>query len=173
LNKSISGLVKRGEISGKPGEITLLYSLGNLPADMVAVVGLGKEAELTLDRISGAVGEVCRLLRKKRAGTVAVPLLGSGVSGLKAEDIARAISEGAVMGLYTFAKRQSAKPEQPEIEKITIVGKAAELADIKKGQADGAIIAEAVNIARDMGNEPSNHMMPRYGAHGRGCSQAA
>ncbi len=160
LNGAITRLVSEKQLSGKLGETTLLHSLGNLPAGMITVIGLGKKAELTLEKIRGAVGEVCRLLRQRRAGDIAMPVLGAEIKGLAAVEIAQAMAEGAEMGLYVFRKHRSDKPEQPEIAGVTIVAKAAELAAIKKGIAAGQIIAEAANLARDMVNEPSNYMTP-------------
>jgi len=44
LNGAISQLISQGEIKGKLGEITIIHSLGRLPAARVAVAGLGKQA---------------------------------------------------------------------------------------------------------------------------------
>jgi leucyl aminopeptidase len=162
LNKIISGMIKSGQITGKAGETTVVHSLGNLPAEMVAVIGLGKETELTLDKIRGAVGEVCRTLRQRRAATIALPVLGAGVAGLRTEDIAQATAEGVMMGLYVFHKHRSTKPELPELDEVTIIGEAVDTAALKQGIATGKVIGEAVNIARDMVNEPSNYMMPKH-----------
>ncbi|MCL2149917.1 MAG: leucyl aminopeptidase [Dehalococcoidia bacterium] len=157
LNKTISRLVKEGQLTGKNGEVIVLHSLGVLPAGMVALMGLGKEAEITADKVRGAVGEACRALRQRRAGTVAL----SADVGLKAEEVAQAMAEGAIMGLYTFDRYRSTQPERSEIEKVTLYSAAGELSALKRGLAVGQTIAKAVNLTRDMVNEPSNYMRPR------------
>jgi leucyl aminopeptidase len=160
LNKAISGMVKSGQLTGKTGETVILNTLGNLPADTIAIVGLGKKKELNLDKVRGAVGEACRALRQRRAGSIALPVMGQCAAGLTAEEIARATAEGVILGLYVFHKHRSTKPENPDIAKITVVGRAGDVASMKKGIAAGKVVADAVNIARDMVNEPSNYMTP-------------
>ena len=46
LDGAISQLIKQGDIKGKLNEITILHSLGKLPASRIVVVGLGKKKEL-------------------------------------------------------------------------------------------------------------------------------
>ena len=43
LDGAISNLIKQGDIKGKLNEITVLHSLGKLPAGRVVVVGTGQE----------------------------------------------------------------------------------------------------------------------------------
>ena len=42
LDGAITNLIKEGEIKGKTGEISLIHSLGKLPAARVVAIGLGK-----------------------------------------------------------------------------------------------------------------------------------
>ena len=55
LDGAVSALIKSGEMKGKPDEVSVIHSLGRLPAGRVAVVGLGKKKELTADRIRSAI----------------------------------------------------------------------------------------------------------------------
>ena len=82
LGGAILGLIKQGEIKGKLNEVTLLHSLGRLPAARVVVVGLGKQSELSLDRVRGVAAEACRLLRQKGCASIATIALGVGVAGI-------------------------------------------------------------------------------------------
>ncbi len=51
LAGTISQLISKGEIKGKLNEITVIHSLGKIPAARVAVVGLGKQPELSLNKV--------------------------------------------------------------------------------------------------------------------------
>jgi leucyl aminopeptidase len=51
LEGVISRLLSRGEIKGKPGQLTIIHSLGKLPSSRVVVCGMGKEDELNLNGI--------------------------------------------------------------------------------------------------------------------------
>ncbi len=167
LNGAISQLISQGEIKGKLGEITIIHSLGRLPADRVAVAGLGKQAELTLVRVRGVVAETCRLLRQKGVDNVATIAQGAGVAGISLEAAAQAVTEGALLGLYSFRKHITEEAEHGEIKQLLIVdsGKA-NLPLLERGSSKGMILAEATNLARDMVNEPANYMTPSYMVEG-------
>lgn len=158
LNKTISRLIREGRLTGKSGEVAVLHSLGNLTPSMVAIVGLGKTEGLTPDKVRVSVGEVCRTLRQQRAGTIAISTM---TMGLSAEESAQVVTEGAMMGLYTFCRHRSPKPDRPIIEKIVLYGAAKYLSELRRGLTTGLAVAEAVNAARDMVNEPSNYMRPK------------
>ena len=66
LAGAISQLVSQGEIKGKLNEVTIIHSLGKLPAARVVIAGLGKKQELSLDRVRGVVAGTCRHLQQKR-----------------------------------------------------------------------------------------------------------
>ena len=157
LNKTVSKLAKEGQLTGKIGEVVTLHTLGAMPSGIVALVGLGDEAKLSPDKVRGAVGDVCRVLRRQRVSSIALSL----AVGLEAEIAAQVVAEGAVMGLYTFLRHRSPDPDLPSVEKITLYGSAGNLPAIKRGLATGQVIAEAVNLTRDMVNEPSNYMKPK------------
>ena len=163
LNGAISQLISQGEIKGKLGEITIIHSLGRLPAARVAVAGLGKQAELTLVRVRGVVAETCRLLRQKGVDNVATIAQGAGVAGISLEEAAQAVTEGALLGLYSFRKHMTEEAEHGEIKQLLIVDSdKANLPLLERGSSKGMILAEATNLARDMVNEPANYMTPSY-----------
>jgi leucyl aminopeptidase len=159
LNGAISQLVKQGDIKGKLNEITLLHSLGKLPSSRIVVVGLGKKAELTLDKVRGATGETCRYLRQKGVDRIASGLQGAGINGIQSPDAAQAITEGAILGLYSFRKHMTKKETgYTEVKEFTLVSK--EDKNIAQAANKAKAVAEAVNWARDLVNEPSNFMTP-------------
>ena len=161
LGGVISRLIKQGEIKGKLNEVTLVHSLGRLPAARVVVVGLGKQSELSLDRVRGAFAEACRLLRQKGCDSIAATALGMGVAGITPETAAQAVTEGAWLGLYSFRRHITREAEYGEIGELTIVAAGeSELAGLERGCAKGRTMAEATNRARDMANEPANYMTP-------------
>jgi leucyl aminopeptidase len=159
LGGAISDLIKQGDIKGKLNEITLLHSLGKLPASRIVVLGLGKKKELTVNKVRGAIAETCRYLRGKGVTSIASITQGDGINEIKSDEAVQAMTEGALLGLYAF-RRYITKKENNfgEIKELTIVGK--EKKQIDKAIAKGKIMAEAANWARDLVNEPSNFMTP-------------
>jgi leucyl aminopeptidase len=159
LDGAITNLIKQGDTKGKLNEMTLLLCPSKLPASRIAVLGLGKKQELTLNKVRGAIAEACRYLRGKGVTAIASVVIGEGVNGIKNDAAVQAMTEGAVLGLYTF-KRYQTKQENgnDEIKELVIFGK--EKGALEKAVAKGKIIAEAANFARTMVNEPGNFMTP-------------
>ena len=161
LNGGITQLIGQGEIKGKLNEVTLIHTLGKLPAGRIVVLGLGKRAALTTDKIRHASAVMLRSLRQKRVSEIAAVNLGAGVSGINSIDSARAITEGALLGLYVFRKHMTGPADSGEIKLLSIVDSDASLIPaIEESCRGGRIRAEAANLARDMVNEPSNYMTP-------------
>ncbi len=161
LDGAITKLIAQGEIKGKLNEISIIHSLGKLSARVVAVAGLGKQSEFTLDRIRNIVAEFCRSLRKLNCRQIATIVHGGGVGGIEPEIASQVITEGSLLGLYRFRKHITKEPENQDIGKILIVERdAAKLPALEQGCKTGKVIAEVTNLARDMINEPANYMTP-------------
>jgi len=161
LDGAIAQLISQGEIKGKLNQVTVIHTFGKLPAPRVAVTGLGKQSELTLDKIRSAVAATCRVLRQKGADRIATVAQGVGIAGITPDSSAQAIAEGALLGLYAFRRHITKEPEFGEIKELTIVeSDNNRLSGLERGCRKGRIVAEATNLARDMVNEPANYMTP-------------
>ena len=163
LDGAITQLIKQGEIKGKLNEITLVHSLGKLPAARVIVSGLGKQKELSTSKIRGAVAETCRWLRQRGVDTIATIAQGAGINNIALESAAQAVTEGALLGLYAFRKYITKKDDEyTEIKQLLIAGNSEAKPLLEQGRTNGKILAEAANVARDMVNEPANYMTPSH-----------
>ncbi len=165
VDKALGGvivdLIKLGEIKGKLNEVSIVHSLGKIPARIVAVAGLGKQAELNIDKIRGLSAEVCRLLRRTHCQRIATIVHGGGGGGIESGASAQAIAEGSLLGLYRFRKYMTKVAEDKEVKELLIVEQEpAKLKALQRGCDRGEIIAEATMLARDLVNEPANHMTP-------------
>ncbi|OGO40109.1 MAG: hypothetical protein A2147_05425 [Chloroflexi bacterium RBG_16_57_8] len=161
LGGAISQLIGAGEIKGKLNQVTVIHSLGKLPAVRVAVVGLGKKADITAEKLRGVMAQACRGLRSRGAGTVAGTALGAGTAAIDWAKSTQAMTEGSLLGLYAFRKHITKEPDNGEIRQLTIVDTdAGKLVSLEDGLRLGRILARATNMARDMVNEPANYMTP-------------
>jgi leucyl aminopeptidase len=161
LDGAITKLIEQGEIKGKLNEISIIHSLGKIPARIVAVAGLGKQPELTPDKIRSLAAEFCRSLRKLNCLRIATIVHGAGVGGIKPEMASQTITEGSLLGSYRFRKHMTKEAENHDITELIIVEKdSAKLPVLKQGCKTGEVIAEATNLARDWINEPANYMTP-------------
>ena len=163
LDGAVSQLISQGEIKGKLNEITIIHSLGRLPAARVVIAGLGKKQPLSRDKVRGAMAETCRFLRQKGVDSIASIAQGAGVAGISVAVAAQAVAEGALLGVYSFRKHITKKAEYGEIKQIVIVdADEANRPALEQGCYKGRVLAEATNLARDMVNEPANYMTPAH-----------
>ncbi|MBI2847195.1 MAG: leucyl aminopeptidase [Chloroflexi bacterium] len=161
LEGAISRLIAQREAKGKKGEVTIVHTMGKIEPLRVALAGMGKQAELTLDTIRGAMGEACRALRKTGAKRVATIVHGAGMGGIEPEEAAIAITEGSILGLYTFKRHKSKIENETEIEELTLVEReASKIRSLERGVARGKVLTDATALTRDLVNEPANYMTP-------------
>ena len=159
LDGAIGQLISNGEMKGKLGEVGVIHTLGKLPARVVAVAGLGRRQDFSLDRVRAAAGEAFRCIHKLNCRSIATTVYGSDTGAFGLEGSSQAVVEGGLLGLYDFVKYK--KPDYGDVERILLVEKETdEIPAMERGSHKGRITAEATMLARDMVNEPSNVMTP-------------
>jgi leucyl aminopeptidase len=163
IDTLIGGLVRKvfsaKEFTGKLNQLTLLH-VGNINADRVLLAGLGKQADITADRIRQAGGKAFAHAQDRGCESVALSttLLRTAAKGPALSETKKDPSsyflEGGLLGLYRFEKYK--KPDNgKEIKKITV------LADKRDFPVQWlTTVTSAVNFAKDMIMTPSNDMTP-------------
>ncbi|MCX6004781.1 MAG: leucyl aminopeptidase [Chloroflexi bacterium] len=163
LGGAIVELIKNGEIKGELHEIHILHSLGKIPARIVAVAGLGKKEDFNVDHVRTLMGDVVRTLKKHNCTKIATIIHGAGIGGIEPGHAAQATVEGCLLGAYTFNKHITKKEEEREIETVILMERdKTKLGSLNPGVGKGVIYAEATILARNMVNEPANHMTPTH-----------
>lgn len=168
VSGAITEFIADKEIKGSKGEMHLVHALGSqrsgrLGSKRVLVVGLGPNERLDLDAVRSVTAESARLLRSKGITAFATVAHGTGTGGLDTRSLGRAMAEGLILGLYRFEKYKKPSENQQDIEEVIIVeADASKIAELRAGVEDGLAIANATNLARDMVNEPANHMTPDH-----------
>jgi leucyl aminopeptidase len=153
-----------GDFRGQAGKSLLYYREspeGGKELERVIVVGLGKDKPTTeLFREAGGVAVSAALATKARKLKVALP---GPFAGLARAELARALTEGLVLGSYRFDKyRKDFEPEEEDDSLKGIVIHGGEDLTIDVAIKQGLVTALAVNSARDMANEPGNHWAPAH-----------
>jgi len=161
LDGAISRVIADGDCRGKDGELTLIHTLGKIPAPRVLVAGLGKSDKFSLDKIRNLSASVARYLHRARCATIASITHGAGIAGLDPEACAQAIAEGTLLGLYRFHRHKKPPEDEVEVQELCLVEHdEARLDAVRRGVERGVVLAEAANFARDLANEPSNVLTP-------------
>ncbi len=166
LDKAAGGalerLIKSGDFSAKMGQCAWIYPSGATFKRLLAV-GLGARDKFSPEAFRRAIGFAAREVRRIKSSDAVVALPeGSGADFPGVGDLARAAVEGFIMGAYKFLDYKSKTENSGKIKKFTIVSSAegGELTRVRRGAEHGAVIAEAVTLARDLANTPGNDLPP-------------
>ncbi len=161
LNGAISQAIKAGGLKGKTNELTTFFTLGNLPVEKVIIAGLGKPNELNTEKVRELTAILCRSLRQRSVDSVASSIFGARSAGIGIEAAAKAMTEGALLGTYTFRHHKTEQSENGDIRQLQIVAPGeVSLTAATEGSHQGKILAEAAIYCRNMVNEPSNFKNP-------------
>lgn len=165
LNGIISELISSGDLTGKMGEVGVLYPRGAIAAHRVLVVGLGRRNEFNLEMGRRAAGHAISKARDLNAKHVATIVHGAGAGKMPVRVAAQATAEGSLMALYRY--QAAKKPEDTKaIESLTIVeNDPSKIADIEAGSKRAVAINGGVTLARDLVNMPPNVATPTRLAH--------
>lgn len=164
LDGLITQLIAAGDLKGKLGETTLIYSQGKLPAPRVLVTGLGKEADFGVAQARKAAAAAAKRAREMGLSRFSTIVHGAGRGGLAVADAAQAVAEGSLLGAYRFDahRRDRQEKDTPAVAEVTILeANAAQLEAVQQGVATGRVVGEVTNWARDLVNEPANYLPPR------------
>ena len=150
-------VIKKEKFDGKYGEI---YKLPLIDEDKkIFVVGLGKQADFSYSKIRNLTAKVVRTCTSNIKKVVSI-LHGAGVAGLCPKLCAQMIAEGAISGTYSFDKYKSEKNENSIKEFVIVETDDEKYKKAKKGIEEGLIVAQSVNMARDLINESSQYLYP-------------
>ena len=156
----ISGLMNQGDFKGELFERGLFYTQGVLPAKRVLLVGLGKRGEFDLDKWRGAASKAGQYIRD--AGIKQFALQIKKFDGFSEEGLAESFVTGLLLGTYQYNEFKTLEREKiKEIGEANLLGETTrELNSISRGTEMGRTVAEAVCMARDLVNGPSNKITP-------------
>ncbi len=160
ITKTLTRLEGRGQFKGEFLEVVnFTRNVENNLKDVI-VIGIGKEEDLTKERVRKVYGKVQKKANELKTKKVFIRAIDTNIISL--EDIIKASVEGFVLSSYKFDKYKSDKKENIEFE-ISIGGK--HIGDDKINELEGYLqeaksLAEATIIARDLVNEPSNVIYP-------------
>ncbi|MBS60694.1 MAG: leucyl aminopeptidase [Anaerolineaceae bacterium] len=162
LNGLISEILSRGDHKGKLREVTEIYTDGQIPADRIILVGLGPEKDFNENSIRHAAGAAALRARQLGSRKMASIIHGIEKSQISANYAVRAATEGTMLSLYSFGKYKS-ENKIDNIEEISFIkDEDIESKDLISGIEQGKIISNAVQLARDLVNEPPNICTPAF-----------
>jgi leucyl aminopeptidase len=151
LDGLISELRDGREFRGDAFQVEVVPTLGRLPARRIALLGLGKDAELNPDVCCRAMGAAARALGKRgltRAVVAAADFLPD------VEAAGRALAEGAELARYVPDPFRTGERRPGALAELRVAGASEE------ALREGSIRGRAKNLTRELVNLPSNYLDP-------------
>jgi leucyl aminopeptidase len=156
----ISTLMKQGDFKGELFEVCLFYTQGTLPAKRVVLTGLGKKEEFDLEKWRGAASKAGQFVRNSGVKQFVFPI--KKWESFSEAELAESFVTGVLLGVYQFNEFKTLERDKiKEISEGILLGEGdEEIKLIEDGLRTGEIISEAVYMARDLVNGPSNEVTP-------------
>lgn len=154
LGGGLAKVIAAEDFKGKKDQTLVVSTLGRLSCHKLVLMGLGDPAKMTDADVRTFGCAAAKLANAEKAKSLAVALPEA------LEGRLRTVAEGIELGAYRFTRyfTGSRKPKA-EIGQVSLLvrnpPKSAKR-DVEVGQR----VAEGVNLARDLSNEPPNVMTP-------------
>jgi leucyl aminopeptidase len=157
----IRDYLESGDFSGALNSTALLRTAGALQVPRVLLVGLGKPAACTVDVLRQASATAVTAVRRLGVSSVALLPPSGDIAPL---EMGQALTEGALLGLYTLKKYKTVaeNEDKDNLRQLYLLGSGNAQRAMEQGIKRGQILAEAVNMARDLSNSPGNEVNPTY-----------
>ncbi len=148
------------DLSGKTGSTLLLRGLPHVAAERVLLVGLGARKEFGEAAYRDAVRAAANALRELGAKDAALFLVDLKVKSRPLSWNLRQAVLGIREAFYRFDELKQKKSPAPSLERVTLpLPPAAQLA---QALAEARATADGADLARTLGNLPSNICTPSY-----------
>ena len=165
--KSAGGVAKAAAAADYKGKLKSTLEIlapAKTGIDRLIVAGTGKTTGLTAQQTTELGGTIMASLQSRKTTAASVIVDIEGNEDLKPEEIAALIAQGAQLRHYNFKKYLTKKhadengPEKNGLKKLVIHVAHADKAKAAFGPLKA--IANGVNLARDLVNEPANVLGP-------------
>jgi leucyl aminopeptidase len=159
LPGQLANLLENGDWEGRFKQALVLYPRGVLPARRLLLIGLGKRAQISFDRLCEVAAVAAQRARELKVERYAFDLPKS--EGLALAGTAQALVEGSLLGLYRFQEYKTSltDDDRREIAELTIISSIKENG-LQHSAELGQAIARGVALARDLANGPGNDVTP-------------
>lgn len=162
LREQIAPLLQDASFTGKVGSTYLISTLGSSPARRLVLAGVGDPESLSGEAIRKAWGAAITRARDAGAKKI-VSLLPPSSESLSADQALGDAVSAVGMATYTYTAQQgtvkNAKPVK-SVDSLTFVSPEKTSKSQTKFFNQGQAVSAAVNLARDVSNDPPNDLTP-------------
>jgi leucyl aminopeptidase len=163
VDQAARGALKKalGDLPGKAGSTLLLRGLAGVAAERVLLVGMGERKEFSENAYRGAVRGAAAALKDLDAKDAALFLVDTKVNSRPVSWNLRQAVLGVREALYRFELlKTQKKSDAPALGHVTLPLAAS--AQLEQALAEAQSTADGAELARTLGNLPSNICTPSY-----------
>ena len=159
LGGRIREVINLGDFTGKHKTTSWLYTNGTIAAPRLLLVGLGEKHDLTVEKVREAAGTAAKAIRDMGLSTAAIPIPIEATP-----EMIQAAAEASLLSLYQFNEHKTAiadDDKKKQLESITFLVENKQIqATVETAVQRGQTIANGTLLARDLSNQPANHLTP-------------
>jgi leucyl aminopeptidase len=158
IQAKIQPALEQGALTGAANETVFFRDAATAGCHHLLVVGLGHSKHLTHEILRQAVASAFANLKSQKCKSAAIALDSLPPNSLDASLTTQAVSEGLLLGEYSFDELKEKKTgEAFELALVITSGKSKASAE---GLEVGKVLGECTNFARRLGDLPGNRMTP-------------
>jgi leucyl aminopeptidase len=160
---SVSKAAAAADYKGKYKSTVEILAPAKLGIDRLIIAGLGKEGSLSAQQYVDLGGAILGAIQARKTSTASLIVDVEGGDDLSAEQVAALIAQGALLRHYTFKKYLTKKSGDDAADKDGLKKLIVHVAHPDKAKSAFhplKAVANGVNFARDLVNEPANILGP-------------
>jgi len=154
-------LLNEPSISGKKSEMRLFRNCQVADYKNILSVGLGPISTSDFDDLRVASAGILSHLKAQSITECGIAFETLGNISSKTEVLGHVLAEGFTLSSYNFSEHKKKEDNNDEINEITLLlNNKSKSSGLKRGLDTGKTLAEAVNFARNLGDQPGNKLTP-------------
>ena len=155
-------LLERGDFAGRPGDTQLIADLPGVSATRVLLTGLGTKKLFQRKAWRRACQAALAVIARTRIGSCAIALDRPEAKQLDDYYLGRQVAELTGAALYRVNDLKTGKKPPPAALRKVLAGPVRKAGAAQRGLTEGAAVAAAQSIQRDLANLPPNVCTPLY-----------
>ena len=158
VKAAVASVLSSGEFKAGTNETLLIHAPAGLAAKRLLLVGLGKQAKITVHGARTASGTAIRFTKPRGIRELVFALPEAEL--LPPGPCTRAIVEGALVGDFDADTYRSDRKDVSVQSFVLAAPLNADKPEIEAAFAEGVIVGESQNFTRTLVNEPGNKLTP-------------
>ncbi|MCP4992792.1 MAG: leucyl aminopeptidase [Gammaproteobacteria bacterium] len=159
----LTGILRKGDMLGNPGQSLLLYDLPGIKAERVLLVGLGPQKDLDAKGYAKAITLAAKQLNDGHAIEAVNCLPALEIKDQHSSSLLRDAILNTEQALYQFNQcKTDTKPSPRPLKKLGLYTTGKRTKQDQLAITQGKAMATGVALAKDLSNLPGNICTPAY-----------